>query len=1088
MARSNTANSGNTYYDLVIQVLATSDASYTLRAVVYLTSLNVTDSSNSLDVWGGWSRSGTLALNGVYNAAPVWYQDIVVNRVYGATVTASVAAAWSGVEYWGVTLSAGQSYVVPARPYSVPAAPTGVSAARNSDTSHTVTWTNHPTTAAPYTNVVVQRSEDDDGWATIATVAATATSYTNTTTSADHAYVWRVIAGNSSGYSTPAASITLYTTPAAPGTPSAVKSGTNIVLTFTNTARFDVGVKVYESQNGGAFNLLATVATANLTTYTHVAPSSAVTHAYRVATYNGTLISSQSAASNTVQLLAAPNAPTGLGPSTIRDAADAVTWHWTHNPVDSSSQTAFQLRHRPAGGAWTTVTVTSGASTWTLAAGTYANPVTVEWQVCTKGAYADYSPWSATASSPTSTRPTATISTPADGGTVTTSTVTVEWVYYDAEATAQASWQVELLSGAVVVESQAGAGAATSVVLATVVADGSAWTVRVRVTDSSGMVSTPVTSAFTVSYALPSVPLLGATWHPDTASVALGIDNPFPAPPRTYAWTGTANASASSEIVEAVTGVRTNLVTNPSFEVDLSGLGNSGGTLTRDTAQHWSGTASARFDTTTAAGSVFQQPQPSGVANTAYTASAYVRGTGTVRIWLAALPGGGTFCMGALVTLTSEWQRITVSGTSPAGATNIYALIYQYGAGANSLWIDGLLVERSATLGTYFDGSTTDVPGATHAWTGTANASTSTETLKAARVNLCTNPGLEGNTTGWAVYSGASLARVTTEHHTGVASGQVTTAAAVGVAVYTLGVSVVVATGPVTASAWVKVPAGSAMRINVKEYTPTPSLVGTVDAAFTGTGAWQRVSATKPVVTAGNTVRIEIDQRAATAQVFYVDDALIEQGATLGDYFDGATPDYIGEVDAVSNDVWRSIDDGPFVLIATGVPVDTTITDWAPTVAGTNHYRVDAVSALPSVASSAVVDQVTAAIGLWISGGPGFSQVCRIRSNVTVGINSGRAEKVLRYYAGRDYPVEHAGTARTRTLTIDADILSLRVAQGVASSPAEWEALADLPGPHLWRDLDGRYVLVSLSQVSMRRLQGGYVHRFSVTATQVDHD
>ena len=139
MARSNLANGGNTYVDLVIQVIATSNDSYTLRAVQYLKSLNVVDSNNNDSVGGGYfSRSGTLALNGVYNATPVWYQDIIVNRVVGSTVTVTVNMSWSGVEYWATTLTASESYIVPAK-LTVPSAPTGYSATSITTTEATTT-------------------------------------------------------------------------------------------------------------------------------------------------------------------------------------------------------------------------------------------------------------------------------------------------------------------------------------------------------------------------------------------------------------------------------------------------------------------------------------------------------------------------------------------------------------------------------------------------------------------------------------------------------------------------------------------------------------------------------------------------------------------------------------------------------------------------------------------------------------------------------------------------------------------------------------------------------------------------------------
>ena len=65
-----------------------------------------------------------------------------------------------------------------------------------------------------------------------------------------------------------------------------------------------------------------------------------------------TLYSAYSAYSNTVQLLSAPNPPTGLTPNgPVRPVDEPVLFQWTHNPVDSSSQTAYELRHRVPGGA-----------------------------------------------------------------------------------------------------------------------------------------------------------------------------------------------------------------------------------------------------------------------------------------------------------------------------------------------------------------------------------------------------------------------------------------------------------------------------------------------------------------------------------------------------------------------------------------------------------------------------------------------------------------------------------------------------------------------------------------------------------------
>jgi hypothetical protein len=63
-------------------------------------------------------------------------------------------------------------------------------------------------------------------------------------------------------------------------------------------------------------------------------------------------------------------------------------------------------------------------------------------------------------------------------------------------------------------------------------------------------------------------------------------------------------------------------------------------------------------------------------------------------------------------------------------------------------------------------------------------------------------------------------------------------------------------------------------------------------------------------------------------------------------------PTTVGKVDAVSNQVWRSIDGGVWHLVAEGVELDATVLDPIPSIPGSNAYRVVAVSALPSTVSS----------------------------------------------------------------------------------------------------------------------------------------
>lgn len=541
MARSNGGNGGS-FFDLDIQVVSTSDTSYTLRAVIYLTSQNVSDGVNELSVTGWWSRSGALALGGAYSNTPVWSSDIVVNRQYGTGTYVEVSASWSGVEFWGTTLSATQGYTVPARPYDKPAAPTSISVSRVSDTQHTVSWAATSTSSAPIETQVVYRSTDGGGWASIAAVGDSVRSYTDTTTSADHDYRYMVHTSNSSGsLGTGPVAGPIQTTPAAPTSVSAVKNASNgVVVSWTNASRLTpITWRVERSSNGGAWTALTTAQAQGTTSYTDAAPDPAQTHKYRVRAESTEGASTQSAfvESGTVQLAAPPAAPTGLGPTTPRPATDPITLTWTHNPVDSSPQRQYQNRRRKVGAAtWVEsgiVTSSTSSQSFTPSNVVGGSPSgwgvldgeTWEWQIRTWGQHADPSPWSATATTKFSARPTATIAVP--GATVAASRLTVEWAYYDAESTAQAAWEVQILSGGTVVETRTGPGDASSALLNTVLVDGGTYTARVRVRDGDGLWSAYAEQAFTVAYALPPAPSVGApVWDPDTATVTVTIDTP----------------------------------------------------------------------------------------------------------------------------------------------------------------------------------------------------------------------------------------------------------------------------------------------------------------------------------------------------------------------------------------------------------------------------------------------------------------------------------------------------------------------------------------------------------------------------------
>ncbi len=194
-----------------------------------------------------------------------------------------------------------------------------------------------------------------------------------------------------------------------------------------------------------------------------------------------------------------------------------------------------------------------------------------------------------------------------------------------------------------------------------------------------------------------------------------------------------------------------------------------------------------------------------------------------------------------------------------------------------------------------------------------------------------------------------------------------------------------------------------------------------------------------------------------------------------------------GEADPNHVQVWRAIGDGDWLLIADDLPLDTAITDPIPAIGdgSVNYYRATAVSTLPSTADSAAMAlAVTSAQTegwVYLNGGPGMDQVCKVRANASRSGSFGRV-KELRQYAGRRSPVEHAGTAVPRTWSVSARVAPVGDS---GSTVGELEELQELGGPVCYRDPMGARWFGSMGQVSdsWSHMTG----EVSFSLTELDH-
>lgn len=454
----------------------------------------------------------------------LWAGWVNVAHNPNGTKTLSFSATWSGDSNLGAG-STGGSVGLPTIT-APPNVPTAVAGARVSDTSITVSWAqSHPSNGAAVSNQVQARV---NGGAATQIADISPTTSVSVTAAANQKLEYRVRATNAAGSSAWSAwSTPVYTTPGTPTALTATKVGSDIQLAWTPNVAFvehqhvvEHGVDVAGVVTWDGSPLAAV--TAGTSVYTHTAPNPAQRHVYRVRARNTDVaaLSSPTVTSNVVQLLTAPGKPAVPAPPAFADRAAAFRFAWAHNSIDSTTQTKRQVRYSTDGGTtWTTGAKTASTDQFLdFAGGTWAANTAVTFAVRTKGGYdsgsdgdASYSPWSDNVTVTFKSKPVATITAPANGGTVTQAALTVVLGFSQPEAATFVSATIGLYQGATLLEERSSTTLAGTL-FDTRLADGVSYTVKATVTDSNGIVSTQVSSTFSVDYTEPVPAVVTATY------------------------------------------------------------------------------------------------------------------------------------------------------------------------------------------------------------------------------------------------------------------------------------------------------------------------------------------------------------------------------------------------------------------------------------------------------------------------------------------------------------------------------------------------------------------------------------------------
>lgn len=142
----------------------------------------------------------------------------------------------------------------------------------------------------------------------------------------------------------------------------------------------------------------------------------------------------------------------------------------------------------------------------------------------------------------------------------------------------------------------------------------------------------------------------------------------------TYTWTANDPFEYGDEVEQfsGLGGVALNLVTNSGFEASITGWASFGSaSLFRSTDESHSGVASGQV-TASGVGGAFLNPFAPIGATRDFALSLWVLGAvdAEIEIGIAENPGGTQFAL-TPVTMTGDWQRVTLAGTASGAATDV---------------------------------------------------------------------------------------------------------------------------------------------------------------------------------------------------------------------------------------------------------------------------------------------------------------------------------------------------------------------------------------------------------------------------------
>jgi fibronectin type 3 domain-containing protein len=220
----------------------------------------------------------------------------------------------------------------------IPAAPSGLAFDSASGSVIHISWVDN---ASNETRYQVERSIPGGSFTAVATgLAPDATTFADGSVSVDTEYVYRDLACNAGGCSTPSATVLAVTLPVAPtGLSATPASNARIDLAWTDASATETSFRAERSADGGVTFVLAATVGASVSTYSDASLAAATTYTYRVQACNAAGCSPFSATAAATTLATPPPAdPTGLV-ATLAPGFTQADLAWVDNATDETSYT-----------------------------------------------------------------------------------------------------------------------------------------------------------------------------------------------------------------------------------------------------------------------------------------------------------------------------------------------------------------------------------------------------------------------------------------------------------------------------------------------------------------------------------------------------------------------------------------------------------------------------------------------------------------------------------------------------------------------------------------------------------------------------